>query len=177
MEKNIDKKMREYKRALSVELAGLLGLGVCAGGFAVTGGLGGIAAVATELSMNVIASRVVDTDEYQAYIRAQREALGAKLDAGEITYEEYHEQYKKMTDKYAVCEYSKTANDEELSTNVENYKISQDFYRTMLGKGAGSFGAGTLASLGLALGAGKTRRKYEDELGIETTEEEPEMAD
>ena len=178
MEQKNDKKMKAYKLALRAELAGLLGLTIAAGGFAITAGLGGAAAVITESSMNKIASRVADTDEYQAHIRTQRNELYAKLDAGEITYEEFHEAYKKMTDKYAVCDYSKTeqgSRNEDLVTTVDNYNKSIDCYKTLLGKGAGTFGAASAVCLGGYLGTSKIRKKLENELEIE--EEQEEMAD
>lgn len=167
--------MKSYRALVKLELAGLLTMYSGAMFFGVAAGIGGVAGLATEHAMNTITGRVAKTEAYQSSIADKKAELGARLDAGEMTFEDYHEAMEKLTDKYAVIEYSKTAGDEELSTTVKNYETSVDCYRTILGKGAGTAGAVTLFGLGAGLVAGKARKKFEEKHGIEVEPEE--MAD
>ena len=158
------KLQKKFKVADAAFDAGALLCGLTATATIVSGLMGGAAAISSDLTMNHTATALYESDAYHASIRDRERKLTDDLVNGNISYVEFKEKLDKLYSVEEVINYSKTANDKELSSMVESYEKTKDMQHTMFTKALPTFGTPTVAGLAIAYIAGKARRKYHEEI-------------
>ncbi len=170
-EKTLEKKVNNAKEA---EYSSLLFTGVTAGCAIVATIMGATAGIVSEGVMEHIAKGVYERDDFQAHARAKVNALTEQLTNGEISYLEFKRQYEAIYSTGEVVRFSETANDEKLTSVVEDYNESQEMMDTMFYKGVPSILGMSVAGVGGYAVADAIKRKYEMKLALAKKQREEE---
>ncbi len=172
-EKAMEKKANNARDA---ELSSLLFTGLTAGCVVITTVMGAAAGLVSEGVMDYTAKGVYERDDFQAYAREKEKVLTEQLTKGEISYSEFKKQYEAIYSTGEVIRFSETAEDEKLTSVVEDYNESQDMMKTLFFKGVPTFGGMALTGVAGYAVADAIRKKYEMKLALAKKQLEEEKA-
>lgn len=150
---------RAYNAFYGTALAAVL-FGGC---LLMSAGMGGVAKLTADASMNHSVKDVYSSEDFQKSIDDRFVQLVNDLDAGKISQEEFDAGYNELYSIAEVIEYSKTANDKDLSQLVSAYQNTKEMGDTMFSRAVPWFAGMTALSAGAAAVSKSFEKKYKRE--------------
>ena len=132
-------------------------------------GMGGVARLTADLSMNHSVKEIYASEDFQKAIDERFVQLVSDLDSGKISQEEFDAGYNELYSIAEVIKYSKTAGNEELSQLVSSYENTKEMGDTMFSRAVPWFSGMTALSAGAAAVSNATykKRKREEKFASE----------
>ncbi len=160
---------KRTERAYNAFYGTALAAAIFGGCLLMSAGMGGVAKLTADASMNHSVKQVYETEAFQKSIEERLFQLADDYNSGKISAEEYNDGFNKLYSIAEVIEYSKTANDKDLSQLVSAYENTKEMGDTMFSRAVPWFSGMTALSAGAAAVSNSVykKRKREEKFASE----------